>query len=186
MRTVVAITGASGAAYAETLLRHLRGDVELIITRDAEAVISEELATPVDALRKLATESYGADDVAAPSASGSHRFDAMVIVPASGTTIAKVAHGIADNLVTRAAAVCLKEGRRLIVVPRETPLGIIQLENLAALARAGATVLPAMPGFYHRPARVQDLVDFVVARILDQLGVDHKLASRWKGPPRDG
>ncbi len=186
MRTIVAVTGASGAAYAETLLRALKGDVELILTHDAETVIAEELGVSPDAFRKLATESFAADDLSAPAASGSHRFDAMVIVPCSGTTLAKIAHGIADNLVTRAAAVALKEGRKLVLVPRETPLSLIQLENLVAVTRAGAIVLPAMPGFYHRPQEVQDLVDFVVARILDQIGVDHKLAARWKGPVRDG
>lgn len=185
MRTVVAVTGASGVAYAHTLLRHLRGDVELILSRDAEPIIAEELGIEPDVFRKLATASYAADDMGAPPASGSHRFGAMVIVPCSGTTVAKIAHGIADNLVTRAAAVCLKERRKLIVVPRETPLGTVQLENLLKLAQAGAVVLPAMPGFYHRPREVQDLLDFVVARILDQLGVEHEIAVRWKGFGRE-
>jgi len=185
VRVVVAITGASGVVYAQTLLRHLRGEVELIVSRDAEPILAAELGLDAAAVGKLATATYGADDMTAPPASGSHPFDAMVIVPCSGTTAAKVAVGIADNLVTRAAAVCLKERRKLIVVPRETPLSEIQLGNLLALARAGAVVLPAMPGFYHRPREIQDLVDFVVARILDQLGVEHSLHTRWTGPSHE-
>lgn len=185
MRTIVAVTGASGVVYAHTLLRHLRGDVDLIISQDAEPVIREELGIDPDSFRKLAGTSYAADELGAPPASGSHRFDAMVIVPCSGTTLAKIAHGIADNLVTRAAAVCLKERRKLVVVPRETPLSTVALENLLKIAQAGAVVLPAMPGFYHRPQGVQDLVDFVVARILDQLGVEHTIAARWTGFARE-
>lgn len=177
----MAITGASGVAYAHTLLRHLRGPVELIVSRDAEPILAAELGLDTAALGKLATAVYAGDDMTAPPASGSHPFDAMVIVPCSGTTAAKVAVGIADNLVTRAAAVCLKERRKLILVPRETPLGVIQLRNLLTLARAGAVVLPAMPGFYDKPREVQDLVDFVVARILDQLGVEHELGPRYEG-----
>jgi 4-hydroxy-3-polyprenylbenzoate decarboxylase len=105
------------------------------------------------------------------------------VVPCSGTTIAKIASGIADNLITRAAAVALKEQRKLILVPRETPLSAVALENLLKLARLGAVVLPASPGFYGRPREVEDLVDFVVARILDHLGVEHELGPRWSGPP---
>jgi len=181
MRVVVGVTGASGAPYAYALLRNLRAEVELVVSRDAEAVIRAETDRGPADLAALAARTYANEDLAAPPASGSHPFDAMVIVPCSGTTVAKIAAGIADNLITRAAAVALKERRTLILVPRETPLSPILLENLAKLARAGATVLPAMPGFYHRPRNVQDLVDFVVARILDQLGQPHDLVPRWEG-----
>ncbi len=112
-------------------------------------------------------------------------FSALVIVPCSGTTLAKIAAGIADNLVTRAAAVALKERRPLILVPRETPVSTIALEGMLRLARAGAVILPASPGFYGKPTGVDDLVDFVVARILDHLGVEHGLGPRWSGPPDD-
>ena len=183
MRTVVGITGASGAAYAYTLLENLRGDVDLIISRDAEDVIRSEMDREPKDFQALAARTFRNDDLAAPPASGSYPFDAMVIVPCSGTTIAKIAAGIADNLIPRAAAVALKEGRTLVLVPRETPLSPIMLENLAKLARAGATILPAMPGFYHRPTSVQQLVDFVVARILDRLGRDQRLVPPWKGAP---
>jgi len=104
----------------------------------------------------------------------------VFVVPCSGTTLAKIATGIADNLVTRAAAVALKERRTLILVPRETPLSAIALENMLKLARAGAVILPASPGFYGKPKRIEDLVDFVVARILDHIGVDHAIGARWR------
>ena len=185
MRTVVGVTGASGAPYAYRLLETLDGEIDLILSRDAEDVIRLETGREPVEFEKLATRAFRNDNLAAPPASGSYPFDAMVIVPASGTTLAKVAAGIADNLITRAASVALKERRRLIVVPRETPLSPIALENLTKLANAGATVLPAMPGFYQRPKSVQQIVDFVVGRILDQLGQKHDLVERWKGWPED-
>ena len=184
MRTVVGVTGASGAAYAHRLLETLDGEIDLIVSRDAEEVIRLELDLGAKDLAKLATRVFPNDDLSAAPASGSYPFDAMVIVPCSGTTVAKLAAGIADNLITRAAAVALKERRPLILVPRETPLASIMLENLLTLSRAGATVLPAMPGFYHRPRSVQDLVDFVVGRILDHLGQKKNLVPRWKGGPK--
>ena len=185
MRTVVGVTGASGAPYAVRLLETLDGEIDLILSRDAEDVVRLETGRGPADLEKLATRSFRNDDLTSAPASGSYPFDAMVIVPCSGTTIAKIAAGIADNLITRAAAVALKERRRLILVPRETPLSTIAIENLLKLANSGATVLPAMPGFYHRPKRVEDLVDFVVGRILDQIGQKHELVERWKGWPKD-
>jgi 4-hydroxy-3-polyprenylbenzoate decarboxylase len=122
---------------------------------------------------------------AAPS-SGSAGIEAVVLIPCSMGTLARVAHGFSSNLVERMADVALKEGRSLVVVPRETPLSVLHLENMLKLARLGATVLPAMPGFYHRPASVGDLVDFVVAKVLDRLGVEHELVRRWVTPPPSG
>lgn len=122
---------------------------------------------------------YGRDDWNAPLASGSNPPDAYVICPCTMGTLAKVAQGMADDLLSRAADVVLKEGRKLIIVPRETPLSVIQLENMLRLAKAGAVILPPSPAFYHHPKDVQGLVDFVVARILDQLGVPHTLMERW-------
>jgi flavin prenyltransferase len=185
MRTIVGVTGASGAPYAVRLLETLAGEIDLVISRDAEDVVRLETGREPAALEKLATRTFRNDDLTAPPASGSYPFDAVVIVPCSGTTLAKIAAGIADKLINRAAAVALKERRNLILVPRETPLSPIALGNLATLANAGATVLPAMPGFYHRPRTVQDLVDFVVGRILDQLGQKHELVERWKGWPKE-
>lgn len=185
MPILVAVTGASGAAYAKRLLEVLGDRADVILSRDAEAVIKFETGLEPKEFTRGAHEVYRGDDLAAPSASGSHRFSALVIVPCSGTTVAKVAAGIADNLVTRAAAVALKERRTLILVPRETPLSAIALENLHKLAQLGVVVLPASPGFYGKPRSVKDLVDFVVARILDHLGIEHDLGPRWSGSPED-
>ena len=182
---LIAVTGASGAVYARRLLEVLGDRTEVILSKDAEAVIRFETNLGAKAFASGARKVYRGDDLTAPPASGSHRFSALVIVPCSGTTVAKIAAGIADNLVTRAAAVALKERRTFILVPRETPLSPIALENLLKLARSGAVVLPAAPGFYGRPKAVADLVDFVVARILDHLGVENDLGPRWSGPSED-
>ena len=185
MHVLVAVSGASGAAYARRLIDVLGERADVILSKDAEAVIKFETGLTVKEFARGAAHAYRGDDLAAPPASGSHPFDALVIVPCSGTTAAKIASGLADNLVTRAAAVALKERRKLILVPRETPLSAIALENLLKLARLGVVILPASPGFYGKPAEVSDLVDFVVARILDHLGVEHELGPRWEGPPED-
>jgi 4-hydroxy-3-polyprenylbenzoate decarboxylase len=184
-RILVGVTGASGAAYARRLLEVLGDRSDVIVTKDAESVIEVETGIPFREFGSRARTVYRGEDLAAAPASGSYRFRALVVVPCSGTTLAKIAAGIADNLVTRAAAVALKERRTLILVPRETPLGVIALENLLRLARAGAVILPASPGFYGKPRRIEDLVDFVVARILDHLDVEHELGVRWRGPPED-
>ncbi len=182
---LVAVTGASGVAYAKRLLEVLGDRGEVILSRDAEPVIRFETGLSPKAFAAGARTLYRGDDLAAAPASGSHRFAALVVVPCSGTTVAKIASGIADNLVTRAAAVALKERRLLILAPRETPLSPVALENLLKLARLGVVVLPPTPGFYGRPKVVEDLVDFVVARILDHLGVEHDLGPRWSGPSED-
>lgn len=180
---LVAVTGASGAVYARRLIEILGVRADVILSRDAETVIRFETGLDPEAFTAGARTWYRGDDLAAAPASGSHPFAALVIVPCSGTTVAKIASGIADNLVTRAAAVALKERRTLVLVPRETPVSAVALENLLKLARLGVVVLPASPGFYGRPKEVGDLVDFVVARILDHLGLEHDLGPRWSGPP---
>ena len=185
MQILVGVTGASGAAYARRLIEVLGDRADVILSTDAEAIVKFELGLSPKAFTSGARTVYRGDDLAAPPASGSHRVSALVVVPCSGTTLAKIASGIADNLITRAAAVALKERRALILVPRETPLSAIALENLLKLARAGAIVMPASPGFYGKPKEVEDLVDFVVARILDHLGIEHDLGPRWSGPPED-
>ncbi len=183
MAILVAVTGASGSAYARRLIEVLGSRADVILSRDSEPVIKYELGLTPKEFALGAREVYQGDELAAPPASGSHLFSALVVVPCSGTTLAKIAVGIADNLVTRAAAVALKEDRTLILVPRETPVSAITLENMLKLAHAGATILPASPGFYGRPKEVEDLVDFVVGRILDHLDVEHDLGPRWAGPP---
>lgn len=182
-RIVVGISGASGAPYAERLLEVLtaaplceQATVSLVLSDTAEQVWTHECSRP---LREFGLPTYGGRDYSAPFASGSSAPDAMVVVPASMSTVARIAHGMSDNLLTRAADVVLKERRRLIVVPRETPYSEVHLKNLLELTRLGAVVLPASPSFYARPQTVGDLLDTVVGRLLDHLGFEHKLTRRW-------
>ncbi|WP_394821915.1 UbiX family flavin prenyltransferase [Pendulispora albinea] len=187
-KIVVGVTGASGAPYAKRLLavldqrRRASGDVELAVclSPTAPEVWSLECGGDVrEHLREMGVPVWGLRDYRAPFASGSAGWQTMIIVPCSMGTAARIAHGISDSLLTRAADVMLKERRRLILVPRETPLSVIHLENLTALARAGATILPAMPAFYSNPRTLEDAVDGVVARILDQAGIGNDLMRRW-------
>ena len=194
---VVAITGASGSPYGvrllEVLLRAGRA-VHLVISPAAVEVFQAELdlSISLDAFRPaelLGSRIAGLNlgllhyhhfrNFQAGIASGSFLTAGMVICPCSMGTVAAIAHGISENLIHRAADVHLKERRKLILVPRETPLGLVQLRNLTAVAEAGAVVLPAMPAFYTRPSCIDDMVDFIVGRICDQLGVPHDLLSRW-------
>jgi 4-hydroxy-3-polyprenylbenzoate decarboxylase len=186
-KIVVAITGASGAPYARRLLSLLRrrDDVELaaclsqtapeVWALECGGVLREFLSAGADP----AISVWDARDYKAPFASGSAGWHAMVVVPCSMGTAARIAHGISDTLLTRAADVMMKERRTLIVVPRESPLSTVHLENLLSLARAGALVLPAMPSFYGKPATLDDAVDTVVGRVLDHLGLKHDLLRRW-------
>jgi len=192
----LALTGASGMAYGLRLLECLLAagtNVHLLYSQAAHIVAKQEMdltlpARAPEAERQF-TERYhakagqlrvfGKEDWFAPVASGSNPADAMVVCPCSMGTLAAVAAGLADNLIERAADVMLKEGRKLVLVPRETPLSVIHLENMLRLARAGAVILPANPGFYHQPQGVDEVIDFIVARILDQLGVKHELMARW-------
>jgi 4-hydroxy-3-polyprenylbenzoate decarboxylase len=181
-KIVVGITGASGAPYARRLLDVLasRVDVELGVCLSATAPEVWALECGGDIRQALkGAPVWGMRDYKAPFASGSAGWDAMAIVPCSMGTCARIAHGISDTLLTRAADVMIKERRTLVVVPRETPLSVIHLENLTALARAGAVILPAMPSFYSRPTSIEPLLDTVVGRILDQLGLEHDLLKRW-------
>jgi 4-hydroxy-3-polyprenylbenzoate decarboxylase len=197
----LALTGASGMPYGLRLLEALLAGgrrVQLLYSPAAQIVAKQECdlalpAQPREAARLLAARFgaaegqlavFGREDWMAPVASGSNPADAMVICPCSMGTLAAVAHGLADNLIERAADVMLKERRPLVLVPRETPVSVIHLENMLTLARAGATIVPPTPGFYGRPQAVSDLVDFVVARVLDQLKIPHALGPRW-GDGRD-
>lgn len=197
MKTItLALTGASGLPYSMRLLECLLQSgqrVHLVYSQAAQIVAKQELDftlrnRPQDAEKFLAERIgtfsgelrvYGRDDWYAPMASGSNPGDAMVICPCTMGTLGKIAGGISDDLITRAADVMLKEKRPLILVPRETPFSAIHLENMLRLAHAGAVILPPNPGFYHHPQSVQDIVDFVVARILDHLRVAHTLIKRW-------
>jgi flavin prenyltransferase len=178
---VVGITGASGAPYARRLVTLLRArqDVELGVCISQTAPEVWALECGGDLRESIGAPVWGIRDYKAPFASGSAGWQAMVVVPCSMGTAARVAHGISDTLLTRAADVMLKERRSLIVVPRETPLSTIHLENLTALSRAGALVLPAMPSFYGKPATLDEALDTVIARVLDHLGLEHDLVRRW-------
>ena len=184
-KIVVAITGASGAPYAKRLLAWLgaraknEGDVEIGVCLSATAPEVWALECGGDIRESIDQPVWGARDYKAPFASGSAGWNAMVVVPCSMGTAARIAHGISDTLLTRAADVMLKERRTLIVVPRETPLSVVHLENLTTLARAGALVMPAMPSFYGKPETMDQLLDTVLARVVDHLGLDHDLAHRW-------
>jgi 4-hydroxy-3-polyprenylbenzoate decarboxylase len=184
MHLIIAITGCSGVVYGVRLLeacRKLGVETDLMVSQAAEKILELELGKTIEDVRKLATRNYSQDDLEAPLASGSVKTDGMVIAPCSMKTLGAIASGIADNLITRAADVTLKEGRPLVLVPRETPLNLIHLENMVRLKLAGATILPAMPGFYHEPKEISEMIDFIVGRILDVLGVEHKLYRRWQG-----
>jgi 4-hydroxy-3-polyprenylbenzoate decarboxylase len=201
---VLAVTGASGSAYAVRLLEVLLlagRTVHLVVSPAAVEVLSLEAGRPIDPDRfdpaaLLGERAAGLDlsavryhhhrDFSAGIASGSFLTAGMAVCPCSMGTVAAIAHGLSDNLIHRAADVHLKERRKLVLVPRETPLGLVQLRNLTAAAEAGAVVLPASPAFYTLPRTVGDMVDFVVGRVCDQLGVEHQLLRRWGAEGRPG
>ncbi len=196
----LALTGASGLPYGLRLLECLLAAdcrVQLLYSQAAQVVARQEMgfelpSRPAEAKAALLARIFtvdpeklavfGREEWFAPVASGSNPPEAMVICPCSMGTLAAVAQGLSDNLIERAADVVLKEGRKLILVPRETPFSVIHLENMLRLARAGAVILPPSPGFYTHPQSVADIVDFVVARVLDQLGVAHTLVKPWGNP----
>lgn len=193
-RLIVGITGASAGVYGirllEVLTQHEDIEVHLTISASGARALFEELQIEVDLdnfdLKSLIGISsprvvyHHESDIAAPIASGSFRTEGMIVVPCSMGSLASIAGGISRNLIQRAADVCIKERRKLVLVPRETPLSSIHLENMLKLSRMGVCVLPAMPGFYHFPKDVTDLLNFVVTKILDQFGIDTQLIQRWK------
>ncbi len=184
MRILVAITGASGALYAQRLLDTLATqphELHVVLSRYAQAVISQELPGGLQVPGNA--QVHNLKSMNAPFASGSNPPDAMVIIPCSMGTLGRIAHGYSEDLLLRAADVTLKEERRLILVPRETPLNLVHLKNMELLLQAGATILPANPSFYSRPETVQAVADTVVARVLDHLGVSHQLGQRWGTEP---
>jgi 4-hydroxy-3-polyprenylbenzoate decarboxylase len=183
VRLIVAITGASGVIYGKRLLEMLRQnqvETHLVISRAAEKVIEHELQITRDDVEKLANHTYEINDWTAPIVSGSFKTDGMIIIPCSMKTLAGIAQGYSDNLILRSADVTLKEKRRLIIVPRETPLNAIHLRNMLELAKQGAVIVPAMPAYYHSPKRMEDLVDFIVGKILDLVRIEHSLYKRWR------
>jgi len=178
MRILVAITGASGLEYGRRLvevLRRARGvDAKVVASSGAEKVAEAEGTT-------LPKADYGERDFSCPYASGSNPPDAMVVVPCSLKTLGEIANGVGDTLITRAAEVALKERKKLILVVRETPYSLITIKNMERVTLAGGVILPATPAFYGKPKKVEDLIDFIVARVLDQAGIENTLTKRWMG-----
>jgi 4-hydroxy-3-polyprenylbenzoate decarboxylase len=194
----IAISGASGAPYALRLLQALvKGghSIYLSISGDGLSILNDETGLMLKgsetdiqyALEKHLEAKEGQiayfdeDNMYAPIASGSAKVDAMIVVPCSMKALASIAHGFASNLIERAADVMLKEKRKLIIVPRETPLSTLHLRNMLTLAEAGCHIIPAMPAFYHHPKKISDMVDFVTGRVLDSMGVENDLSPRWGG-----
>ena len=181
LRILIAITGASGALYAQRLLDNLNPaehELHLVRSRYAQAVIGEEL--PGGLIVPEGVAEHGLKSMNVPFASGSNPLDAMVVIPCSMGTLGRIAHGFSEDVLLRAADVMLKERRKLILVPRETPLSLVHVRNFELLLLAGATLIPANPSFYSRPATIAQAVDTVVARVLDHLGVKNQLAPRWQ------
>lgn len=181
MKFVIAGTGASGAIYLQRLLHYLdpaEHEIHLVLSNYAKQVVAEEL--PGGLAVPTGVREHNLKSMNAPFASGSAVFDAMVIIPCSMGTLGRIAAGTSEDLILRSADVSLKERRKLILVPRETPWSLIHLRNAATLTEAGALILPASPGFYHRPATIEELVDTVVWRVLDHMGVMNHPGQRWR------
>lgn len=187
MKLIVGITGASGAIYGIRMLEALRSsgvERHLVLTKWAEATIALETSYDLAQVCQLANAYYPPGNQAARISSGSFMTDGMVVVPCSMKTVAAIRHGLSDNLLTRAADVTLKEARPLVLVPRESPLSAIHLENLTDLAKMGVRIVPPMPAFYNYPTSVDDVINHTIGRILDQLGIPNDWSTRWEGPPR--
>jgi 4-hydroxy-3-polyprenylbenzoate decarboxylase len=182
LRLVVGITGTSGVVYGIKFLQELKArsiETRLIISHAAERLIGQETGMGLEDVEKLATRRYDVDDMFAPVASGSYPTDGMVVIPCSMKTLAGISCGYAENLLLRAAMVTLKEGRKLVLVPRETPLSPVDLNNMLRLSRIGVTILPAMPAFYHNPRSIDDIIAYVVGKTLDAFRIEHDLFRRW-------
>ncbi len=186
MKIVIGITGASGIVYATTLLKYLEvEETHLILSKNAECLLEHELDLSVNDVIKLADYNYDNSDLSVSISSGTVKYDAIVIIPCSTSTLSKIASGVTDNLITRVADVCLKEHRKLILVPRETPLNTIHLQNMAKLSSLGVVILPAMPAFYTKPEKIEDMVNFIVGKVLDALGIAHELYTSWSPPVKE-
>ncbi len=180
---IVAITGASGVIYSLKLLKALKKlniETGLVISEPAQTIFNYELKMKLEDIKQLADHYYESNDLTSSINSGSFKFESLVIVPCSMKTLSAIANGYGNNTITRVADVALKEKRKTIIVPRETPLRAIHLENMLEIAKEGGIILPAMPAFYHNPETVDDMVNFVVGKILDSLNIDNNLFHRWE------
>ncbi len=184
MKLIVGISGASGAIYGIRLLEELKkrdAEVHLVISKWGELTIEEETKYAVEEVRSLADKVYKEESLGAAIASGSFKNNGMIVAPCSMKTLSGIANGYAEGLLIRAADVCLKERRRLILLTRETPLNSIHLENMLKLSRLGVTIMPPVPAFYASPQTLDDIVNHTVGRILDQLDIENQLFRRWEG-----
>jgi flavin prenyltransferase len=180
LKLLIAITGASGTLYAQRLLDNLdptQHEIHVVLSNYAQQVIAQEL--PDGLHLPVGAKTHGLKSMNAPFASGSNPPDAMVVIPCTMGTMGRIAHGYSEDVLLRAADVTLKERKKLILVPRETPLSLVHVKNMELLLQAGATILPANPSFYASPQTIQDVVDTVVARVLDHLGVEQHIAPKW-------
>lgn len=183
MRYFVSIGGASGSIYGIRLLQELHKaghEIHLVISEGAKKIIQQETKYTYHSIKKEANIIYDNTDLYAGPASGSFPLDSMIVVPCSMKTLSAIANGFGDTLTSRTASCCLKEGRKLILVLRETPLDLPSIKNMLASKESGAIILPAMPAFYHEPKKIQELIDFIVGKIFDQLGLKHTLFKPWK------
>lgn len=183
MKIVLAIGGASGSIYGIRVLEELiksNVEVHLVVSTDAKKIIKHETDKTYEYLKDKASFIYENDNLFSPPASGSFQIDGMIVTPCSMKTLSSIANGYSNTLISRAASCCLKEGRKLILVIRETPLDLPSIKNMLAVKQSGAIVLPAMPAFYHKPANLDELINFIVGKILDQIDISHTLYKRWK------
>jgi flavin prenyltransferase len=188
IKIIVGITGSSGVIYGIKLLYFLKKseiETHIVLSKWAEKNIEIETDESVVEVKKLASFEYRENDMAASISSGSFKTDGMIIIPCSMKTLASIANGYDDNLISRAASVTIKENRKLVIVPRETPLSQIHLSNMLKLAKIGVTILPAMPGFYHRPKTINDLILHIVGKTLDQFEINNEVFKRWKNNESD-
>lgn len=184
MRIIVGITGASGAIYGLRLIEVLKEagcEIHAVVSEHGWQVLDYECGISPQEIKEKVDFLHDIKNIGACIASGSFKTDAMVVVPCSMRTLSSISNGIADNLLSRAADVMLKEGRKLIIVPRETPLNAIHLANMLKLSQLGVRILPASPGFYHRPTTLNQMIDMMVGKIADSIGIDHDLFPRWQG-----
>lgn len=180
---IIAITGASGVIYSLKLLealKELKIETGVVVSKPAEIILDYELGIDLDNIKNLADSYYEPNDLTSSINSGSFKFDSLVIVPCSMKTLSAIANGYGNNAITRVADVALKEKRKTILVPRETPLRSIHLENMLEISKEGGVILPAMPAFYHDPQNIDDMVNFVVGKILDSLNIENNLFKRWE------
>ena len=183
MKILLTISGASGSIYGIRLLEELiksKVEVHLVVSNNAKKILQHETNFKYEDLKKKTNFVYENDDLFSPPASGSFQIDGMIVAPCSMKTLSAIANGYGDMLISRAASCCLKEGKKLVIVIRETPLDLPGIKNMLSAKESGAVILPAMPAFYHKPNNIEDLVDFIIGKVLDQFNIKHSLFKRWK------